>query len=156
QLGAEVVCLEDLTNLNLGLAFKGIGAALDPFDRFPHLSNLPYPEAGDQFFGLGERSVNHFSIRSGEPHPLTFRAGLEPFSRKQHASFDQLFVELPHFGKQLSLRHNARLRILGGFDHHDASHVASPYKFQITSTLRSNNPRSNRQVSIWKIPRPNL
>src|SRR5712692_1037997 len=36
ELGAEVLCLEHLANLDLGHPFHGIGAALDPLDRlFP-------------------------------------------------------------------------------------------------------------------------
>src|SRR6516164_4680704 len=64
KLGTEVLCFEDLANLNLRFPFLRTGAALDPFDRFFHGPHLPQPETGDQLLGLGERPVDHGPVLS--------------------------------------------------------------------------------------------
>src|SRR6266568_7141256 len=66
ELGAEVLGLVDLTNLDLGLARKGVGAALDPFDGFFLRFHLPQPETGYELLRLGERTVDHRPLRAGE------------------------------------------------------------------------------------------
>src|SRR6478735_7725627 len=55
---SEILGLEDPADLDLGIACHWIRAALDPFDRLFHRLALPDPETGDQFLGLGERSVD--------------------------------------------------------------------------------------------------
>src|SRR6266571_4276466 len=80
---------------------------------------------------------------------LPFELGLEPVGGKQHAGFHQLFVELPHFGKQLLLRHNTCLGVLVGLDHHHDPHCYFSFSVEInlTSTLTSNDRQSDRQVN---------
>src|SRR2546422_244158 len=96
ELGAEIRRLEDLANFDLGLRASGIGAALDPFDRFLLRLHLNQPEAGDQLLRLGEGPVDHGPLRSGELDARALGARLEPLAREQHAGFDELFVVLPH------------------------------------------------------------
>ena len=48
---------------------------------------------------------------------------MEPLGGEHHASLHQLFVVLPHFGKELLVRENARLGVLVGFDQHHESHL---------------------------------
>src|SRR5712692_8017595 len=70
EFGPEVFCLEDLTNLDLGLGARHrIGAALHPFDRLFLRLDLPQPEAGDQLLRLGEGPVDHRALVSGELDP---------------------------------------------------------------------------------------
>src|SRR3989441_3598025 len=122
RLGTEDAGLEPLANLNPGFPLMGVGAALAPFDRLFHRPHLPQPEAGDQLLGLGEGPVDHGSIPSREPDALAFRTRVEPFGGEQHTGFHQLFVVLPHFGKELLARQNPRLRVLVGLDYHHESH----------------------------------
>src|SRR5204862_299917 len=73
ELGAEVLGLEHLANLDLGLAARHrVGAALDPLDRLFLRLHLPEPEAGDQFLRLGERADgdNAPIDRDAHPHAL--------------------------------------------------------------------------------------
>src|SRR5918996_4092422 len=62
QLGckavAEVLGLEHLADLDLGLAGHGIGATLRPCDRLVQGTRLDEPEAGDQLV-CGEGPVDH-------------------------------------------------------------------------------------------------
>src|SRR6266545_7576959 len=82
ELGTEILRFEHLANLDLGLrAREGIGAALDPFDRFFLGLHLPQPEAGDQLLRLGEGSVDDRSLCAREPDARAFRARLEPLAR---------------------------------------------------------------------------
>src|SRR6185503_11311841 len=74
ELGAEVRRLEHLTNLDLGFAGGGIGAALDPFDRLLLRLHLPQPVAGDELLRLAERPVDHGALVSGEPDARALRA----------------------------------------------------------------------------------
>src|SRR5882762_4845688 len=122
ELGAEVLRLEHLADLDLGLSFEGIGAALDPFDRLRLGLHLPQPETGDQLFRFGERPVDHGALRAREPDARALRARLEPLAGEHHAGFHQLFVALPHFRDELLVRESARLRLLGRLDHHHESH----------------------------------
>src|SRR6267154_3724743 len=122
ELGAEVLRLEHLADLDLGLSSEGIGAALDPFDRLRLGFHLPQPETGDQLFRLGEGTVDHGALRAREPDARALGARMEPLAREHHAGFRQLFVEFPHFGEELLLGENSRLRVLGGLDHHHESH----------------------------------
>ncbi len=69
EVGAEIFCLEQLANFNLGLAREWIRAALDPFDRLVLRLHLPQSEAGDQVLRFGERSLNNGALVSGELDP---------------------------------------------------------------------------------------
>src|ERR1700731_495931 len=122
KLGTEVLCLEDLANLNFGFPVMGTRAAFDPLDCLFHRSHLPEPEAGDQLLGFGEGPVDHGPLHSREPDALALRARLEPLGGEQHPGFHQFFVELPHFGKELLLGHNPCLGALVGLDDHHESH----------------------------------
>src|SRR6266852_176485 len=59
NLRREIGGLEHLANLDLGFAFKGVRAALDPFDGLFLGLYLQQPEAADQFLRFGKGSVNH-------------------------------------------------------------------------------------------------
>src|SRR6266571_4206680 len=122
ELGAEVLRLEHLADLDLGILPHRIGAALDPFDRFFLRLHLPYPETRDQLLGLGEGPVDHGTLRSREPDARALRARVQPLAREHHAGFHQLFVELPHRGEEFFVRHHARFRVLTGFDYDHESH----------------------------------
>jgi hypothetical protein len=50
----EVFGLQDLADLYVGVAFVGVGAALDPLDGLFERLDLPEPEAGDEFLAFGE------------------------------------------------------------------------------------------------------
>src|SRR5438309_3420729 len=122
ELGPEVFRLEHLANLDLRLAREGIRTALDPFDRLLLRLYLPQPEAGDQLLRLGERPVDHGALVSREFDARALRSRLEPLGREQHSGFRQLLVVLPHRGQELLVRHDARFRVLGGFDNNHESH----------------------------------
>src|SRR5262245_2524392 len=62
----EVLRLEHLANLDLGLRAGGVRAALHPFDGFFLRLHLPQPEAGDQFLRLGKWTVDYGPVRSRE------------------------------------------------------------------------------------------
>src|SRR5256885_14420775 len=78
ELGAEVLRLEHLADLDLGILPHRIGAALDPFDRLFLRLHLPDPEAGDQLLGLGEGPVEAGALRTREPDARALRARVEP------------------------------------------------------------------------------
>src|SRR5258708_7319277 len=67
ELGAEVLRLEHLADLDLGILPHRIWAALDQFDRLFLRLHLPDPVAGDQLLGLGEGAVHYSAFRSREP-----------------------------------------------------------------------------------------
>src|SRR6476659_636595 len=54
ELGAEVLRLEDLANLDLRFALHRIRAALDPLDALFEGLHLQDPETGDKLLCLGE------------------------------------------------------------------------------------------------------
>src|SRR4029079_1467177 len=79
RFGAEILCLEQLSNLDLGLLpGHGIRTPLDPFNRLLQRVAFPYPEAGDQLSGLGERPIDHGSLLAVKLDPCSLRACLEP------------------------------------------------------------------------------
>src|SRR6266516_5299597 len=100
ELGAEVLRLEHLADLDLGILPHRIGAALDPFDRLLLRLHLPDPEAGDQLLGLGEGPVDDGALRTREPDARALRARVQPFAREHHSGLYQLLVELPHRGEE--------------------------------------------------------
>src|SRR5438876_480764 len=104
ELGAEVLRLEHLADLDLGILPHRIGAALDPFDRLFLGLHLPDPETRDQLLRLGEGPVDHGALRSREPDACALRARVEPLAREHHAGFHQVFVELPHRGEEFFVR----------------------------------------------------
>src|ERR1700712_4433249 len=53
----EVGRLIKRPDFDLARSGHGVGATLHPCDRFVHVRNLPQPEAGDHFLGLGKRPV---------------------------------------------------------------------------------------------------
>src|SRR6266446_11005561 len=122
EFGAEVLGLEHLANLDLGLPAEGIGAALDPFDRLFLGLHVPQPETGDQLFRFGEGPVNHGPLAAFEPDARALGARMEPLAREHHAGFHQLFVELAHFGQKLLARHYACFRLLAGLNQDHKSH----------------------------------
>src|SRR6185437_16909564 len=63
ELGAEVLGLEDLAQLDLAfLAGKGARAALEPVHGFLSGLHLPDPEARDKLLRLGEGTVHHRAL----------------------------------------------------------------------------------------------
>src|SRR5258706_16334438 len=66
ELGTEIRRLEHLANFDLALRASGIGAALDPFDRFFLRLHLNQPEAGDQLLRVGEGPIDHGPFHCGE------------------------------------------------------------------------------------------
>src|SRR5204862_7474891 len=75
ELGAEILGLEHLADLDLRVAVHRIRAALDPFDGLFLRTHLPDPEARDQLLGLGERTVDDGALLAGEVHARALRAG---------------------------------------------------------------------------------
>src|ERR1700722_20783965 len=82
EFGAEITRFEQLANLDLEILMSGIGAALDPFDRFFLGFHLPDPEAGDQLLGLGERAIDHGLLASGELDARALRTRKEALAGK--------------------------------------------------------------------------
>src|SRR6266540_3312066 len=122
ELCAEILRLEHLADLDLGILPHRTRAALDPFDRLFLRLHLPYPEASDQLLGLGEGPVDDGALGSREPDARALRARVQPFAREHHAGLHQLLVELPHRGEELLVGHHPGLRILTGFDYDHESH----------------------------------
>src|SRR5450432_3402989 len=74
KLGAKILGLKDLANLDFGFVAGGIRAALDPLDRLGERRALPKPIPGNEVLGFGERSVDHRPFWAREFHPRTLRA----------------------------------------------------------------------------------
>src|SRR5882724_8111171 len=133
EFRAKVLRLENLANLNLALNVRayivGTGTSLDPLDRFFQCFYLPQPETGDQLLRLGERPVDYCRLPPRESDAHALRARVEPFARKHHAGLYQLFVVLPHFGKELRVRENARFGILVSFNDDHYSHCIISFCF---------------------------
>src|SRR5262249_29200644 len=113
---AEVLGLEDLADLDLAFFVMRIRTALHPLDRLVPRLHLPDPEARDELFRFGERSVDDRPLAAGKSHPRAFRPRVQPLAGDEHAGLGQFLVEFAHRGKKLAARHNARLGILAGFD----------------------------------------
>ena len=62
----EVFGLQDLADLYVGVAFVGVGAALDPLDGLFERLDLLEPEAGDEFLAFGKGAVNDGAVLAGE------------------------------------------------------------------------------------------
>src|ERR1700737_4382435 len=78
ELGAEVLRLEHLANLDFGRRTrKGIGGALHPFDRLFLRLHLEQPEAGDELFRLAEGAIDDRPLVSREPDACALRTRLE-------------------------------------------------------------------------------
>src|SRR3954471_4721532 len=123
ELGAEVLGLEHLADLDLGLgAGHRVGAALDPLDRLFLRLHLPEPEAGDQLLRLGERAVGDNAPLAREAHARALAARLQAFAREHDAGLDQLLVVLAHRGEQLLARHLAGFGILACLDNDHETH----------------------------------
>src|SRR5258707_15267998 len=80
ELRSEILRLEYLADLDFGVTFERVGAALDPVDRLFLRFHLPDPEAGNQLLGLGEGTVDHRALRSREADARALRARLQPFA----------------------------------------------------------------------------
>src|SRR3954471_14639080 len=142
---AEVVGLEDLADLDLGLRALGVGNALDPLDRLLLRLGLDQPEAGDQLLRLGERAVDHGALGARELDPRSLRARLEPLPREHHARVDELLVELPHLGEELLARQDAGLAVLGCLHQEHESHLGLlGLGSEPAFTYASNGKRRNR------------
>src|SRR3712207_260100 len=126
QVLAEVVGLEDLPDLDLGVALHRVRAALDPLDGLLHRADLPQPEARDQLLGLRERAVHDAPVGAAEAHPRTLGAGVEPLAGEHDAGLRELLVVLAHRLEQLRARHLAGFALGGGLDHDHDAHRMPP------------------------------
>src|SRR5688572_4509586 len=127
ELGAEVLRLEHLANLDLRLgAGGGVGRALEPLDGLGERLHLDQPEAGDELLGLGEGPVDHRALVAGEPDARALRARVESLAREHHPGLDQLFVVVSHLGEELLVRKDPCLRVLVRLDQHHESHRPVP------------------------------
>src|SRR5439155_12640757 len=75
--GAEVLGLEHLAVLDVGLTLDGVRTALDPIDSFFFGLHLEDPESADQVFRLLERPVDDRPAGARELHARALRAGLK-------------------------------------------------------------------------------
>src|SRR5688572_12767706 len=124
ELRAEVLALEDLADLDLGLgAGHRVGATLDPLDGLFLRLHLPQPVAGDQLFGLGEWAVDDGAPVAREPHARALAAWLQPFTAEEDAGVDQVLVVLAHRRQQLLARQLAGFRVLARLHNDHESHV---------------------------------
>src|SRR5688500_2687551 len=120
ELGAEILGLEDLANLDLRIAAER--RALEPLDCLLLRLHLPDPEARDQLLGLRERAIDDRPILSRESHARALGAGLKSLTREHHSRLHQLFVELAHLRQLFLSRHDARFGVLVGFHQYHESH----------------------------------
>ena len=77
ELVAEVVSLEDRTNLDLALLERG---ALEPLDRLVQRLDLPDPVARHQLLRLGERPIDDLALAARERDPGALGARTEPLA----------------------------------------------------------------------------
>src|SRR6476659_10257022 len=150
--GAEVVQLEQLPDLDFAILVMGVGAALDPLDRFRKRLTFQDPVARYQFLGLREWAVYHVALVAGEPHSSALEAWLQPIAIEHHAGFHHLLVELRHGRKQLLRGHFAGFGVLGCLNYHHEAHrrFYSSVRFGAGSLLAllclSNQRLQNRQI----------
>src|SRR5829696_408721 len=140
---AEILRLEDLPDLDLGLTLQRVRAFLDPVDRLLQRVHFEDPEAGEQLLGLGERTIDHGATGAREPHTRTLRRGMEPLTGEHDASLDQLLVVLAHVGQQLLVRQGTALRRLVGLQqNHESHHIVS-----LSQSLSLRTRRRRRALS---------
>src|SRR5688500_537776 len=120
ELGAEILGLEDLANLDLRIAAER--RALEPLDCLLLRLHLPDPEARDQLLGLRERAIDDRPNLSRESHARTLGAGLKAFTRQHHPRLHQLFVELAHLRQLFLGGHDSTFGVLVGFHQYHESH----------------------------------
>src|SRR5688572_23951647 len=87
ERGAKIIRFKYLAKFNLGITGHGIGAALDPFDRFFLGLHLPEPEAGHQLVGLAEGPINHGTRGPGETNAHALGTGMESLTGEEDAGF---------------------------------------------------------------------
>src|SRR5215469_1714023 len=124
------------------------GRPLQPLHRLFHRPHLPQPVPGNQFLGLGKRSVNDRPVLSRKLHPFSFRARLEPIACQHDPCLHQLFIELPHCCEYLFAGKNPRFRILVRLHNDHDSHDFSPVPdlgLDFPSINASNRPSRFRQ-----------
>src|SRR5215831_4801497 len=92
ELRAEVLRLEHLADLDLGLLVVRIRAAFEPLDRFFPGTDLPQPESRDQLLRLGERTVDHRALGTGEAHPNALRTGMQPLAGEHDSCLREFLV----------------------------------------------------------------
>src|SRR6516162_7477213 len=103
--GCEVFGLEDLANLDVGLAF--VGTALDPLDGLFERLDLPEPEAGDEFLAFSEGAVGDGAVLAGEVDAGAVGGGVKTVVAYQNSGFQELVVEFVHVGHELGIGHCA-------------------------------------------------
>src|ERR1700758_2905332 len=82
EIGTEVFGFEDGADFQLGT--RAERAALEPLDGLLDVADLPDPEAGDEFFGLGEGAVGDGGFAGGEGDALACGTRLEAFSSEHY------------------------------------------------------------------------
>src|SRR4051812_38313388 len=118
---AEILGLEDLADLDLGVAQHRIGTALDPVDRLLQRRAGPQPVARHHLVDR-ERPTRHRAVLARKVHPCTLGTGLQALAALHDASLDQFLFDLPHRGQRARAGHHPRLAVAIGLDHHHESH----------------------------------
>src|SRR5271165_494804 len=80
RAGCKILHLIELPNFDLALLVRTMWRrdALGPFNRLRLRFHLDDPVARDQFFGLGERSIDHGWLATREPDARAFGTRLQP------------------------------------------------------------------------------
>src|SRR5215813_10516031 len=141
---------------NFDLFAVAEGRALQPFDRFFHRTDLPEPEAGDEFFCFGEGAIDHSGLlaAAGEANALALRAWRETFGGQHNAGLYELLVEFAHFGEKLLTGQNACFGILAGLHENHHSHcflLESNWEPGFGLRYRLNQPPWRRRFRRMKI-----
>src|SRR5262245_50517167 len=98
--GRESRRLVDFANLTLAIAGK-FEESLGPFDCLFLRFDLKQRKTADYFLRLGEGTIGHGELSSGDPDARAFRAGLASLGGEEYARFGHLFDELSHRGHVL-------------------------------------------------------
>src|SRR5258706_7769111 len=91
ELGPEILRLENLADLHLGLIE---GGAFEPVDRLFLRLHFPQPETGDQLCCSREGPVDDGPFVSLKPDANSLGARMESLARQHDARFHEVLVEL--------------------------------------------------------------
>src|SRR6266511_2157314 len=154
ELGAEILGLEDLTDLDFLPVFER--NALRPFECFLLRLHLPNPKPGDELFGLRKGAVPHRALAARVRDARTLRARLEALAGEHDARLRQLVIELAHLFQLCLGRQDAGFGVLVGLYHHDETHRRLTFRLGFRSgssavIQATNGPRRNRHrgISLW-------
>jgi len=111
ELFAEILGLEDLADLDLGLVTRMRARAFPcPRDGLVERGAFPDPEARDQVLGLREWAIHDRALvvlRKFDAR--AFRARMKPVGSLDDAGVDELLVETAHFFEEFRVRHHDEL-----------------------------------------------